>query len=219
MGVTEYSVSGTYEGFSYSSSKKVADIAYTPKEENGVKTYEEAVAANAATNVTAVFDKAKEDNGNVEFAFGTGSSSMTISFDSDAVGAIGGNNVSITAAIVENSQDVPDAELVMNISLEGATFSEGKAKVTVPFSQAVPEGKVLKVYFINGDKREDMNATLVGDKVVFETNHFSTYAVVFEDAPSSGGNGGEFPIWIIFVIIAVVAVGGGVFFFISKKKA
>ena len=219
MGVTEYSVSGTYEGFSYSSSKKVADIAYTPKEENGVKTYEEAVAANAATNVTAVFDKAKEDNGNVEFAFGTGSSSMTISFDSDAVGAIGGNNVSITAAIVKNSQDVPDAELVMNISLEGATFSEGKAKVTVPFSQAVPEGKVLKVYFINGDKREDMNATLVGDKVVFETNHFSTYAVVFEDAPSSGGNGGEFPIWIIFVIIAVVAVGGGVFFFISKKKA
>ncbi len=219
MGVTEYSVSGTYEGFSYSSTKKVADIAYTPKEENGVKVYEEAVATNAATNVTAVFDKAKEENGNVEFAFGTGSNAMTVSFDSDAVGAIGGNSVSITADVIENSTEVPEAELVVKITLDGATFSNGKAKVSVPFSQAVPEGKVLKVYFINGDSREDMDGKLVGDKVVFETNHFSTYAVVFEDAPSSSGNGGGFPIWIVFVIVAVVAVGGGVFFFITKKKA
>ena len=144
---------------------------------------------------------------------------MTVSFDSDAVGAIGGNSVSITADVIENSTEVPEAELVVKITLEGATFSNGKAKVSVPFSQEVPEGKVLKVYFINGDSREDMDGKLVGDKVVFETNHFSTYAVVFEDAPSSSGNGGGFPIWIVFVIVAVVAVGGGAFFFILKKKA
>ena len=68
-----------------------------------------------------------------------------------------------------------------------------------------------------------MNATLVDDMVVFETNHFSTYAIFFEDAPEaddSGSNGGGFPIWIIFVIIAVVAAAGvGAFFVVKNKNA
>ena len=36
---------------------------------------------------------------------------------------------------------------------------------------------------------------------------------------SSDNNGGGFPIWIVFVIVAVVAGDGGAFLFISKKKA
>jgi hypothetical protein len=128
--------------------------------------------------------------------------------------------VTLEATVKKNSSEVADAELVIEVSLKGATFADGKAKVTVPFSQDVPEGKTLKVYFINGNERQDMNATLVDGKVVFETNHFSTYAVVFEDAPSSSSNGGGFPIWIIFVIIAVVAAAGaGAFFVIKQKKA
>ena len=39
--------------------------------------------------------------------------------------------------------------------------------------------------------------------MVFTTNHFSTYAIVFEDVSSP--NGGGFPIWIV-VVIAIVVV-------------
>ena len=85
--------------------------------------------------------------------------------------------------------NVADAKLVIEVTLS-EKFENGKAKVSVPFTDAVPEGKVVKVYFINGDAREDMNATLADGKIVFETNHFSTYAVFFEDAPSSSGSNG-----------------------------
>ena len=145
---------------------------------------------------------------------------MTIAFDNAAVNAIGGNEVSLQATVKENVAEIADAALVIEVTLSGATFSDGKAKVTVPFSQSVPEGKTLKVYFINGDQRQDMNATLVDGNVVFETNHFSTYAIVFENTPSSNdGNGGGFPIWIVAVIAVVaIAVVGGAFFFMQQKK-
>ena len=222
-GIISYTVAGTYDGYAYSSVKELSVPALEPEivVKEGTSTYSNIVAENQDTKVTDIFTTAKNNSGDVEMAIETeAAGSMTISFDKDAVNAIGssGNPVTIKANVVKNSAEIADAELVIEVTLS-EKFENGKAKVSVPFAQAVPEGKVLKVYFINGDKREDMNASLVGDKVVFETNHFSTYAVVFEDAPSSSSNGGGFPIWIIFVIVAVVAVGGGAFFFISKKKA
>jgi flagellar basal body-associated protein FliL len=146
---------------------------------------------------------------------------MTIAFDNAAVNSIAaGDNVTLEATVKESTPEISDAALVIEVKLSGATFSDGKAKVSVPFSQTVPEGKVVKVYFINGDQRQDMNAILADGKVVFETNHFSTYAVVFEDASSSDGNGGGFPIWVIAVIaVVVLAAAGGAFFFMQKKKA
>ena len=223
MGTTAYTVSGTYDGYAYSNVKELVNIPALepmPAHKEGTAIYENDVGENVETTVTETFNSAKDNGGVVELTVSTAAAgSMTITFDNAAVSSIAGNAVTLEATVALNSTEVPGAEMVIEVNLKGATFENGKATVSVPFSQTVPEGKALKVYFINGDKREDMNATLVGDKVVFETNHFSTYAVVFEDAPSSGGNGGEFPIWIIFVIIAVVAVGGGAFFFISKKKA
>ena len=108
-------------------------------------------------------------------------------------------------------------KLVIEVTLAGATFSEGKAKVTVPFAKSVPEDKMLKVYFINGDQRQDMNASLVDGNVVFETDHFSTYAVVFEDAPSDSG--GKFPIAIVIVgaVAAVAVIGAAAVFFLRKS--
>ena len=154
----------------------------------------------------------------------TSEGALTIAFDSDAVSAIGSStSVSLKANVTSGSADIQDAKLVIDVTLAGATFSGGKAKVTVPLKESVPEGKVAKVYFINGSERTEMNTTVVDGKVVFETNHFSTYALFFEDAESSGSsdnNGGGFPIWVIFVIIAVVAaVGVGAFFIIKKKQA
>ena len=47
-----------------------------------------------------------------------------------------------------------------------------------------------------------MDATYENGQVVFTTNHFSTYAIVFEDTSSPSGGG--FSIWIIAVIAVVV---------------
>ena len=86
----------------------------------------------------------------------------------------------------------------------------------MPLNTTVPEGKNVKVYFINGDEKVDMNATFDNGIVTFETDHFSTYAVVFEDEPSSGGSNSPI-LFIIIGVIAVIAVGGGVIFFLKKR--
>ena len=58
---------------------------------------------------------------------------------------------------------------------------------------------------------------MVDGIVVFETNHFSTYAVFFEDEPASGDKGGEFPIALAVGGIAIVALAGGAVFFLLMK--
>ena len=225
MGVTAYAVNGTYQGFAYSSTKDVSDIPAleaAPTVKEGTSTYENEVAENVETAVTNTFSTAKDAGGEVELSVPTtAAGSMTIAFDNAAVNAIGGNEVRLQATVKENVAEIADAALVIEVTLSGATFSDGKAKVTVPFSQSVPEGKIVKVYFINGDVREDMNATFADGKVVFETNHFSTYAIFFEDEPSSSGSSdGGFPIWIVFVLIAAAAVAAvGTFFVVKKIKA
>lgn len=225
MGVTEYSVSGTHDGYAYSGVKEIRNIpALEPEitQVSGTSTYTNTVTENQATKVTEIFSTAKDNSGSVEVSVPTtAAGSMTIAFDNAAVNSIAaGDNVTLEATVKQNAPEVADAALVIEVKLSGATFSDGKAKVTVPFSQTVPEGKILKVYFINGAQRQDMNATLVDGNVVFETNHFSTYAVIFEDEPSSDdGNDGGFPVWIIAVVaVVVVAAVGGVFFFMQQKK-
>jgi hypothetical protein len=226
MGITTYSVSGTYDGYDYADSKDVTDInAIEPEftQAEGTNTYTNTVTEGLATSVTGIFNAANTNGGSVEVSVPTTvAGAIAIAFDNDAVGAIAGNEVTLEATVILNSTEIPDAEMVIEVSLQGATFENGKATVSVPFSGTVPDGKVLKVYFVNGNAKEDMNSTFANGKVVFETNHFSTYALFFEDAPASSGdsNGGGFPIWIIFVIIAVVAVAGvGAFFVVKNKKA
>ena len=230
MGVTAYIVNGTYDGCGYTDIKHIADIpALEPEivvvQTEGTNTYTNTVTENAVTRVTEIFNTAKDNSGAVEVSVPTAATAtpLTISFDTAAVNAIAGNAVTLAATVTENSTEVADAKLVIEVTLAGATFSDGKAKVSVPLSQSVPEGKIVKVYFINGDVREDMNATLVDGKVVFETNHFSTYAVFFEDQPSSddgsGSNGKGFPIGLaIGGAVAVIALAGAAAFFFLRKN-
>ncbi|WP_400236297.1 leucine-rich repeat domain-containing protein [Methanomethylophilus alvi] len=218
LGTTKYSVSGTYDGFAYASEKSVKDIpALEPeirqKEEGSTRTYANTVTENTATQVTEIFNTAKTNGGSVEMSVSTDvtTAPVTIAFDNAAVTAVGGNDVTITANLVTDSTEVPGAVMVLEVTLNGATFSEGKATITIPFSGSVPEGKIVKVYFINGDQRQDMNATLKDGNLVFETDHFSTYAVMFEDAPSG------FPIMLIVIaVVIVIAAIGGVF--VMKRR-
>ena len=171
---------------------------------------------NKATDVTDIFNNAKNNDGSVEIQTNTNTGELKILFDADAVKDIGGKTVYFKTNVIKNSTAISDSEFVIEVTLTGSTFSNGKAKVSIPLKETVPEGKILKVYFINGDERVDMNATLENGLIIFETEHFSTYAVVFEDAPSN--TGGDSPILFIAIgIVAVLALAGGIFLFLKKR--
>ena len=187
---------------------------FTPSEVDGKKVYPNTLDEGKDTNVSTIFNTAKTNSGTVEVKVGT----MNISFDSNAVNAIGGNTVSLKAEVKTTGLDVEGAQAVIEVSLDGAKFDSGAAKVTIPFANEVPSGKTPVVYFINGSEKVKMDTTYEDGKLVFTTNHFSKYAVMFDDASSP--NGGGFPIWIVIVIVVVIAAAGaGVFFFMKNKKA
>jgi hypothetical protein len=150
MGTTTYSVSGTYDGLAYGSTKDIHDIpALEPeivqKNSEESVTYANTVTENQTTTVTEIFNTAKTGNSPVEVSVPTAvtETPVVIAFDSDAVNAIGGNDVTITANVIENSTAIEEAELVIEVTLQGATFSEGKAKVTIPLNESVPSGKTV----------------------------------------------------------------------------
>ena len=137
-------------------------------------------------------------------------------FDSAAVSAIAGNEVSLQVSMIEDAS-IKDAELVVEVTLSGATFDAGKATVTIPFTETVPSGKIAKVYFINGDQRVDMHATFGSSAVVFETNHFSTYAIVFEDIPVESAQELSF-LYVLIIALAVIVVAEGIVI-VRRKNA
>ena len=90
------------------------------------------------------------------------------------------------------------------------------ATIVVPFTTEVPEGKVAKVYYVNGTEKTDMNATFANGKASFDTNHFSKFAIVFEDkaqeqssepGTKKGLGGGAIAGIVIAILVALGAAG------------
>ena len=206
---------------------------------DGVNVYDDTLTAGTPKDVSGLFEEAKARNGKVELTAGT----LTLTFDADAVNAIGGNNVSLTANVVTENLTIDGAQLVVEVSLSGATFATGKATISVPFNTALPEGKVAKVYYVNGNDKTDMNAVFADGKVTFETTHFSTFAVVFEDEQAApvdpvnpdpvnpepsepevnptpekkGLSAGAIAGIVIAIVVVLAGAGVGVFFLLKKK--
>ena len=180
--------------------RKIASLPYVPQQtDDGQSVFIEEVTQEAK-DVTELFKQAKEQDGVVEIK---ALDDLVITFDNDAVKAIGDAAVSISAKVTTESISIENAELVLEVVVDGAAFESGKAIVSIPFTKEVPEGKVAKVYFIdNNGTKVDMDASFENGKVTFATNHFSTYAVIFEDVQ----NAKEETINITTIII-VVAIG------------
>ena len=200
--------------------RDIPSLPYIPLETEEGLIYVETLPQSGTKNITDLFSQAKEENGIVEIT----ADNFKVTFDSDAVSAIGGNNVTLSAQVITEDIEVEGAELVLEISLDGALFAGGKALISIPFDKEVPMGKMVKVYYIDEDgNKTDMNAIFEDGEVQFTIEHCSTYAVMFEDIektePEKNGiDAGA----IILVIVCVVAVLGGgftaVYFFVIKKK-
>jgi hypothetical protein len=73
------------------------------------------------------------------------------------------------------------------------------------------------VYFIDWDRKVDMNATLVNGNVVFETNHLSTYAIFIEDTPSDNAGEGFTIMYAAIGGIAILALIGGAIVLVRRR--
>lgn len=186
--------------------------------------------ASTGIDVKTLFDNAKANELGVTLNIGE----SKVTFNADAVNAIGGNaNITFT---MTTSNDVADAgvdgaQKVINISIGG--FTAGSATVEIPFATAVPAGKLAKVYFVDTNgATTDMNATFENGKAIFTVTHFSKYVIAFineqsqdSDIPTgdaTANNGGLGAGAIVGIVIAVVIVGGvaafAIVWFVVKKK-
>ena len=115
-GVTRYSISGTYDGISYSDSIEIADIDYVPEEEGGVTVYEDVIQPGVGADVTELFEAAQVVNGEVCITIPSDMGELTLLFDRNAAASIGGNAVTLTASIYLEDPEYPDAKLVLEIT-------------------------------------------------------------------------------------------------------
>ena len=214
----------TASGFSYTT------------DEQGIKVFEHSAALGTPSDFAALFAAAKAANGKVKISAGN----LVLTFDANAVSAIGGNAANLTASVLTSNFGIDGLggiQVVIELSLGNTTFANGTVSVKLPFTTAVPEGKVAKVYYVDAQgNKTDMNATFANGFVSFNTNHFSKFAVVFENAqqddpvnpqPSEpevnpspekkGLSGGAIAGIVIAIVVVLAGAGVGCFFLLKKK--
>ena len=205
--------------------------AYTT-ETDGTKVFGEQLVPGTAKDLAALFTASKTANGKVSVEVGT----TTLTFDKNAVNAIGGGNANLTVTVSTTGLDIDGAQFVVEITFNGNTFANGSVLVKVPFNTAIPAGKVAKVSYINGTNREALNTTVANGYATFEVNHFSKFAMLFVDEqqpqpqppvnpdqpavqPAKKGlSGGAIAGIVIAIIVALGAAGFCVYWFVFRKK-
>ena len=176
--------------------------------------YSNNISAGTDTIVTETFANAKAANGTVDIKAGD----LDIRFDKDAVSTIGGNDVSLKAEMRTDGTGIEGAKAVIEITLDGVSFPNGKATVSVPFTDSVPKGQVLKVYFIDGAEKTEMtDATYQDGRVTFTTNHFSTYAIMY-DGEAKESIIEEYLLWIVLFAVAEIVILGVAVFILMKRR-
>ena len=211
-------------------------------DQNGVKVYDLEVEPGQKQDLSKLFETAEQGKGKVIVTIGE----TVLVFDPKAVTDIGGQTAELTLNVLSSDfgiEDLDGVQLVIEVSLGGTAFSSGSVTVRLPFTTEVPKGQVAKVYYLDPQGgKTDMNAVFEDGYVSFRTNHFSKFAVVFEQAKDGEnetdgtesetgsidlGNDDQTEkkglpagavVAIIFGVLLVLAGAGvGVFFLLKKK--
>ena len=115
--------------------------------------------------------------------------------------------------IDRNDEKTKSAELVLEISLQGASFEGGVATITTRFENKAPRGKKAVLYYVDADgNKTDMNATFEGGVLTFETGHFSTYVVEYVLT------GGSLSGIAIGCTVGAACIAFCLWFFLRRKK-
>lgn len=143
----------------------------------------------------------------------------TITFDENAAKTISKDSV----LYVNCAEDYSSIEILLKDGMFDDTF-EGIATVTLPFDGTVEEGHVVKVYYVYGETKVDMNGVVENGKVKFDTTHFSKFVVVDELLPQPEPQPEEkasFNYWWL-IIDGIILVGAfacvGCYVIVSKKE-
>ena len=215
-------VNGTYT-IKAKAAKVETNAAGEKVVENTEKISEEAAKSSEGVNITNMIQNvinAAADAPVVTLEFAIGEDA-TVAFDKAALVKLAQNgDVKITYTetkaedIDTGKKEFKNAQLVIEISLAGASFDGGKATISTAFENKAPGGKKAVLYFVDENgKKTDMKATFADGTVTFETGHFSTYIVEYKLT------GGAIAGIVIACVVAAAGIAVGVFFLLKKKGA
>lgn len=112
----------------------------------------------------------------------------TLTFDPQAIESVLDANAdcnTITFTVEDTTPTDAVGKLTYDISLSvdgtvqnGVDFGTGTVTVCIPLDRlSLTDGQTVKVWYVNGEERTDMNGTVEDGKVSFTTSHFSVYEV------------------------------------------
>lgn len=94
-----------------------------------------------------------------------------------------------------------------------------EVKLLIPENLRASEKTLKVVHIADNGKVEDMNAVREGDYFVFDTTHFSVYAIVAVDtAPVEPKDVDLTWLWVLLAIIAVAAIAVVIILLIKKRR-
>lgn len=207
--------------------ERTADISGDDVKIEGDKVAIAAAEAEVVALDTTAIGKIKEAEAPVQIQNKAGS----VVFDKDAVASIfnrdGLTNVNFEMKDLKSTEKFAnsDYDMVLDISLTDAEgrplFAEGSAKggatITVPYTNEVPEGKTVKVFYITDSGKEEVEATYDKDAktVTFKVSHFSQYGIEQADAdvtksPNTGDN------TLVLLFVGLMMLSGAAF--VATKK-
>lgn len=144
-----------------------------------------------------------------------------VDFDEKALASIVENSsggITLTMNDLTEDKAYKDYGLVVELKVQDEDGKElftekgdGKAKVTLSYDGEVKDKDSLKVYRLNGEEEEEIEALYDADEktVTFETEHFSVYAVAQQTGSMN---------IIIIVSVAVIAVIAAAAAVIIRRK-
>lgn len=149
-----------------------------------------------------------------------------VDFDEKALASIvenssGGITLTMNDLTEDKAYKDKDYGLVVELKVQDEDGKElfteegdGKAKVTLSYDGEVKDKDSLKVYRLNGEEEEEIEALYDADEktVTFETEHFSVYAICRRSADQQR----EFIIIVSVAVIAVIAAAAAVI--IRRKR-
>lgn len=131
-----------------------------------------------------VFRSSKNEGGMLTLV----SEKATIAFDEVAVDRIAQYDVRLRInATTDNIEtySIRNAKLQLDVTMIGASFDDGYAKVLVPIDDEIKSGYEVKVFYLDGEQKVEVEAKYENGYITFETEHFSTFVIAYGETGSS----------------------------------